>query len=164
LADTRRQRKEGDYGIEINNAEANKRGVLGQVQSGATTQKGGILLATSKLNKYQMTLPGGKKKEIVRENPMSIEDIGHVVAHELLHTARLDHPWIEKLVKDIAQKENGKRSAVPDETIKNNLMNSPENPLPALQPKDHENKDVTPGQVNYVKKVVEAETKSKTNQ
>jgi RHS repeat-associated protein len=152
--------QKGDFGVEIDNEKATQKGVLGEKQPGATTQKGGILLKTHTLYPYKMTLPGGKKKLMTKEIPMSLEDIGHTVAHELLHTSRLDHPWKETLIKDIAQLDkNGKRSAVPDKTIIDNVMNSPQNPNPLLQPNGSKSQEVTPGQVDYVRKVVELETR-----
>jgi RHS repeat-associated protein len=157
----------GDYGVEINNSKADKEQVYGMAMPGSTTQKGNILLATSTLSKYLMTAKGGVKKEVVKENALPIDFIAHKLAHELLHTSKLDHPWKEKLIKDIAQNgKDGSRSAVPDETIKRNFMNSPENPVPELQPNDktRENKELTPGQVDYVKKVVELQSKSNKSQ
>lgn len=76
--------------------------------------------------------------------------------HELGHKAGLDHPWGTNAPSDIQQPSNIK--SIPTElrkSIKNNLMNSDENPEPKM--KNHEGENLTDQQRNYMIDIIEKE-------
>ncbi len=108
--------------------------------------------------------------KIISFSKETTETLSAIVNHELGHGARLSHPFAER-IKDIAQylvDQNGKqllddkkqpiRSDVPDEVIRNNMMNTGENT--AIPPKKLSDvKNITKGQAEWLNKVVNFEQK-----
>ena len=81
----------------------------------------------------------------------AINEVARTIAHELGHTAGLLHPWDEtNKVNDVKQGAPN----VSDKTIKQNLMNSDENPEPHLH---GDGSKLTIGQRNSVKEKVKSE-------
>ncbi|MEO6832510.1 MAG: hypothetical protein ABI169_09915, partial [Chitinophagaceae bacterium] len=90
---------------------------------------------------------------------LSIKEIALNNSHELGHTGGLPHPWKkgneeENRPQDMRQPDKGKKvDKNSKRSIETNIMNSSENPNESLRTTD--GLQVTPGQLNQIKNVVE---------
>lgn len=145
-----------------------------EYKSGSKTLSAGVNKSNTQngliqISPFELTKKNGK----VNFSTYSTRELAAMVNHELGHGGRLSHPMSET-IPDIGQYEMLKggsykkdeagrliRSAVPDETIKNNIMNTgANNTIPPDNLGDLKN--LTPGQVKSFEKVQEYEQKTST--
>ena len=86
---------------------------------------------------------------------ISSDDIIRSIIHELGHSGGLPHPWNGNSPEDVKQNEDGGNSPTKEKTIKENLMNSAENPNDKL--KEEKGKETTPGQLERIDQTVKSQ-------